>query len=71
MLLSLVVCSSTLCKSMGRDNDDPKKDNDGKDWTYDGDRSRFRATVERIESAMLEIGGENLVLHWQGQRSSE
>ena len=56
---------------MGRDNDDPKKDNDGEDWTYDGDRSRFRMTVERIESAMLEIGGENLVLHWQGQRSSE
>ena len=56
---------------MSKDRDDSRGENDSTEWTYDGERSKFRAAVERIESNILEIGGDNLVLHWKGLRSAD
>ena len=37
-------------QGMAKDSDENNNKDDGADWAYDGERSRFRQTVERIES---------------------
>ena len=67
----LVVCSSdaVASKMAAHDRNDIKAH--GADWTYDGDKTVFRAVRTKIEASLLEHGGPSLLGHWHDEFSHE